>query len=229
MSLIEHINKITYNYFMADFIRARSLDHKEERLKEIKQATEYLFKNNPYHQITLTTIAEQLEWSRANLYKYVSTKEDIFLDISKDKMSNFLNSLLAAFPENNNFSFNVIAEVWSGILNANQDYLIYVSILNTIIETNVTVDRLASFKKAYYDLSFQFAERLSKMINIDSKTAYNVFFDILIFASSICTCCVNNPLIIEATKKINVEVPKIDFVTYIKDFILMKFNWVTKQ
>ena len=43
---------------MADYIRARSYDQKEERLNQIKKATEELFENFPYTEITLSTIAE---------------------------------------------------------------------------------------------------------------------------------------------------------------------------
>ena len=70
---------------MSDYIRARSDEHKEERLSQIKEATAELFAIAPYSEITLTTIAEKLCWSRANLYKYVTTKEEIFLEISAEK------------------------------------------------------------------------------------------------------------------------------------------------
>ena len=62
-------------------------------------------------------------------------------------MSAYYGALLSAFPEGNNFTTEVIAEVWAGIVNANQDYMRYVSYLNPVIETNVTVERLAIFKK----------------------------------------------------------------------------------
>ena len=115
---------------MADYIRARSDEHKEERLSQIKEATAELFASCPYSEITLTTIAEKLGWSRANLYKYVTTKEEIFLEISAEKMAAYYGSLLSAFPEGNNFTPDVITEVWAGIVNANQDYMRYVSYLN---------------------------------------------------------------------------------------------------
>ena len=54
---------------MADFIRARSDEQKEQRLAEIKRATSELFEGHPYHEITLTTIADRLGWSRANLWR----------------------------------------------------------------------------------------------------------------------------------------------------------------
>ena len=62
---------------MAEYIRARSEDQKEERLNQIKDATAKLFETQPFNEITLSTIAEKLGWSRANLYKYVTTKEEI--------------------------------------------------------------------------------------------------------------------------------------------------------
>jgi len=149
---------------MSDYIRARSDEHKEERLSQIKEATSELFASCPYSEITLTTIAEKLGWSRANLYKYVTTKEEIFLEISSEKMSTYYTALLSSFPEGNNFTPEVIAEVWAGIVNANQDYMRYVSYLNPVIETNVTVERLAVFKKKYYDLAYNFCSRLAKML-----------------------------------------------------------------
>ena len=164
---------------MADYIRARSDEHKEERLSQIKEATAELFANCPYSEITLTTIAEKLGQSRANLYKYVTTNEEIFLEISAEKMSAYYGSLLSAFPGGNNFKSDMITEVWAGIVNANQDYMRYVSYLNSVIETNVTVERLAIFKKKYYDLAYAFRDRLAQMLGKSQDTAYKIQLDVL--------------------------------------------------
>ena len=61
---------------MENYIRARTVEQKQERMLEIKTVADTLFKKMPYANITLTTIAEDLGWSRANLYKYVTTKEE---------------------------------------------------------------------------------------------------------------------------------------------------------
>jgi len=55
---------------------------KKERLNQIKEAADSLFAQMPYTEIAITTIADKLIWSRANLYKYVTTKKEIFLEIS---------------------------------------------------------------------------------------------------------------------------------------------------
>lgn len=46
------------------------------------EAADSLFAQMPYTETAITTIADKLIWSRANLYKYVTTKEEIFLEIS---------------------------------------------------------------------------------------------------------------------------------------------------
>ena len=210
---------------MAEYIRARSDEHKEERMTQIKEATAELFENAPYAEITLTTIAEKLDWSRANLYKYVTTKEEIILEIAADKMNAYYGSLLSALPEGCNFSIEVIAEVWAGILNANQDYMRYVSYLNPVIETNVTVERLAVFKKKYYDLANAISDRLSSMIKISQESAYKIQLDVLFYASSNAVCCYKNPLVQEALKKIDITPPPMDFYKDMKDFLKMRLEW----
>ena len=210
---------------MADYIRARSDEHKEERLTQIKEATAERFASCPYSEITLTTIAEKLGWSRANLYKYVTTKEEIFLEISAEKMSAYYGSLLSAFPQGNNFSIDVIAEVWAGILNANQDYMRYVSYLNPVIETNVTVERLAVFKKKYYDFANDFCKCLSRMIGISQDAAYKIQLDVLFYASSNAVCCYKNPLVQEALRQINITPLPMDFYKDMKDFLKMRLEW----
>ena len=61
---------------MTKFIRARNEGQKQERFEEIKAAGRKIFDEKPYSEITISDIAQKLSWSRANLYKYVSTKEE---------------------------------------------------------------------------------------------------------------------------------------------------------
>lgn len=210
---------------MAKYIRARSDEHKEERLSEIKKATASLFKNKPFAEITLTTISEKLGWSRANLYKYVTTKEEIFLEITSDKMESYYSSLISSFSKEKNFSIDVIAEVWAGVLNLNQDYMRYVSYLNPVIETNVTVERLAVFKKKYYEFANVFSNRLSEMLNVAQDVAYKIQLDVLFYASSNAVCCYKNPLVQKALKKIKVSPLPMNFYEDMKDFVKMRLEF----
>ena len=124
---------------MADFIRARSNEQKEQRMTQIKRVAEELFACSSYHEITLAAIAERLGWSRAALYKYVATKEDIFLEICSDKQDEYYDALLTAYPEGSAYSPAVLTEVWTEQLASHRDYLSYCALLFTIIETNSSI------------------------------------------------------------------------------------------
>ena len=64
---------------MSYYIRARSPEQKQERMEAIMAAADKLFQKQPYHQFNMGTIAEELGWSRSNLYKYAATQEEISL------------------------------------------------------------------------------------------------------------------------------------------------------
>ena len=93
-------------------------------MADIKQATAQLYRESPYHEITLTTIAERLGWSRASLYKYVTTKEEIFLELSADARNAYFEDLLAAFPPTFEFNASSIAAIWAQIAEANIDWFV---------------------------------------------------------------------------------------------------------
>ena len=77
--------------------RARSPEKKQERFQQIMDVTNQLFLSHSYHDITLTTIAKKLNWSRGNLYKYVNTKEEIFLELYLEKQNRFIEDLKQSF------------------------------------------------------------------------------------------------------------------------------------
>ena len=214
---------------MLDFVRARSSEQKGLRMEEIKRAADQQFMEKPYHEITLTTIAEKLSWSRANLYKYVTTKEEIFLELSADKWNAYFAALRAAFPAECAYSAEVFAEVWTGILNAHMDYLRYSSILIAIIETNVTVERLAIFKKSYHDQADEISERFASILHITPEEAYEIFLAVHYHAVGMSGYCVVNPLVKQALDLAGVKLQKIDFRKVMKTFIGMNLSYYMKD
>ncbi len=213
---------------MANFKRARSDEQKEQRMNEIKKAAAEMFQDQPYHEITLTTIANKLNITRANLYQYVSTKEEIFLELCADKRDEYYEALKTAFPKDCGYSIPVIAEVWAGLLNAHQEHLHYCDILSTIIETNVSIDRLAAFKKNYYLNAYEVCDRIGSLLNLDRDTAYQIFLNVHYHAVGFHSICRWNPLIEKALEKEKISTPHTDFLKNIKDFILMNLYNYTK-
>ena len=206
---------------MAEFIRARSDEQKAQRLEEIKAVALRQFACRPYHEITLTTVADELGWSRANLYKYVSTKEEIFLLLAGDECRSYFGALMAALPEGCGLDRRVVAEVWAGIANAHRDYFRLGDLLTTIIETNVTVERLAEFKRGYYEQIDAMEERLPKVLGIAPKNVERLLLAVYSHAVGFASGCWANPLIAAALESIGRERPEADFRAEMADFIGM--------
>lgn len=206
---------------VADFIRARSDAQKLQRLEEIKAAARALFNESPYHEITLTTIADRLGWSRASLYKYVATKEEIFLEIAADERDGYTDALMTAFPEACGYSYDTVAEVWASIANAHRDWFRYGDILLSIIETNVGFARLVAFKKAYYESLDVVVARFSTMLGIEDARVKSLLDAVYYHAVGLSGACANSPLIKQALEEIGIAPNTLDFRIEMRDFIGM--------
>ena len=213
---------------MAEFIRARSPEQKEQRLDEIKGAVRRQFAERPYHEITLTTIAEELGWSRANLYKYVTTKEEIFLLLTADECDAYFEALLAALPEGRELSPAETADAWAKVADAHQEYFRLGDLLTTIVETNVTVERLMDFKRGYYAHVAEMREHLPQVIGIGPEHVEPLLLAVYYHATGLVSSCWSNPLIAEALRRLGVERPETDFRAEMRGFIAMCLERYTR-
>ena len=190
-------------------------------MAEIKQAADELFHEKSYHEITLKGISERLSWSHAALYKYVSTKEDIFLELCAVARGEYVSSLLAAYPNGCAYSHEVLAQVRTEQLNSHRDSLAYSDLLFTIIETNVSAERLAEFKRGYYEETDLLSKRFLENLGIEPDRAGQLFNSVLFHAVSINGWCTENPLVAEAMEIAGLEQRVPDFKEEMRDFIEM--------
>lgn len=214
---------------MEEFTRARSEENKRKRYAEIMKAADDLYQSMPYSEITLTKIAEQLSWTRANLYKYVSTKEEIFLSITEEKLLEYYKDLLSAYPEGSTYTPETLSEVWATVLSSHKDYLHYASILTVVIETNVSIERLTAFKKCYIESADTLARRLSANLGISQEAASQLQLSVYHQATGLYGLCTYNPLLKEAMKRLGREYRTAELSKMLKDFILMSLKWTLEE
>lgn len=214
---------------MANFQRARSCAQKEQRMNDIKAAADELFSQLPYQEITLTTIAERLGWSRANLYKYVTTKEEIFLGITADKRDAYSAALLTALPTGCGFSNDTIADVWAGLAAAHRDHFRYGGMLFTVVETNVTLEKLTEFKRGYYhDLDIM-KSQLASVLRVNAARIEDLVNAVYFHGVGLAGSCINNPLVVQAVANLGIERPPANFQASMRDFIAMALNWYQQK
>lgn len=210
---------------MADYIRARSEKQKAERLAQAKAALEHQFATRPYHEISLTTLAEELGWSRTNLYKYVSTKEEVFLAVVGDKRDAYMHALMAALPAGCGFDNATIANVWAGIAAAHREFFRYGDLLYSVIETNVGLDKLREFKRGYYTILAPFCRQMASVLGIGSEHVEAFTNTIYHHAVGLAGSCLNNPAVQQVVAELGITPKPIDFQAEIRDFIAMTLAW----
>lgn len=206
---------------MPTFKRARSAEQKEERMREIKDAAAELFATHPYHEITLTTIAEKLTWTRANLYKYVSTKEEIFLALAEDERDAYYRDLLAAFPEGKAFGPHEAAVTWVSVMDPNREWFRVHDLLFTIIETNVSLERLVAFKRGYFEQMDVLKPRLSTATGVPEDRIEYLMNALHYHAIGLLANCCTLSQVREALAELGVPYQPADFPAEMIEFTEM--------
>ena len=149
----------------------------------------------------------------------MTSKEEIYLELCADKMNAYFDALTAAFPAGCGYTRAVLGEVWAGILAAHTDYLRYADMLGSIIESNVTVERLAAFKRNYYDRVGVVNARFGDLLGISAEEANSLFLAVLYHAIGYNGICYRSPRIREALTLAGITPAPVDFRAELCRFI----------
>ena len=141
------------------FQRARTDQNKEKRWDEIIFSTIDLFKNTPYSKISLTDISKNTSFTRANLYQYVSSKEEIFLKIILKYFISWIDFLERETAEEKNINLDDFLSIWCNSVKKNKELFHLLILLKFVIEENVKLEALVKFK-AELSIHFKSLQRI---------------------------------------------------------------------
>lgn len=200
------------------FIRAKSQENKNIRIQQIMDVTDRLFHEKTYHEITLSVIAEEMNLARGGLYKYVSSKEEIFLMIYLQKQNAMLKDIVRQL-KNRKITPDVLSEVMSKTIYSHLDFIRYHQILNAIIETNVTIERLAEFKLKTYEQTTELFTILQKVLNKDRNKVFDLYLTILYHCVYLYDRVAYQKNYVKAMRLAGLEIEDIDFKEHLSHFI----------
>ena len=205
---------------MSEYIRARSPEQKQERMQAIMTAADTLFAKQPYHQITMGAIAEELGWSRSNLYKYAATQEEIFLALHSAKNRAWIEDLASALSDAP-LPMREFARIWAETTVRHASFLRYQEILISIIESNVTLERLTEFKRDFAAMTPAVNEILSRQCGIDHTAAQGLYLRLLYQAPGLWNHFHCAELTREAIAAAGLPQAEGNFVDSYADFVLL--------
>jgi len=169
---------------MGDFQRARSQEQKEERWDEIIAATLKIFESSDYHAITLSQIAKELSFTRANLYKYVTTKEEIFLQIILRDLETWAQDVKATFATQTNLSIHEFAASWSQLLDRHRRLVELFALLHTILEKNVSLESLIHYKQTFFGHFYRLLDVIQQVLPLLRAERVQAFLQYQLMVSS---------------------------------------------
>lgn len=127
--------------------RARTEEQKNQRLADILSTTEELLDERHYREITLTSIADRLGFSRANLSHYVRSKEEILLLLYVRSLEEMLAEMKCLCATGFGDSVANDSKHLAALVARHTDFGRIGAVLASLIESNVSLECLISCKK----------------------------------------------------------------------------------
>ena len=164
--------------------RARTDDKKNERKEAIYKAALSLFNDKGYEGVSFNAIAVEAGFTKSNMYRYFSSKEDIFLNIFKSLFENWAADCTQKLQTlKQNPEVKKFAETWVASHIPHPQFLDLTTILFVSLEGNSSYEQLLEFKTLSMGLLFQLAVEISKVYpEIEGEKAFR--FLTLSFAAS---------------------------------------------
>jgi AcrR family transcriptional regulator len=147
--------------------RARTEEQKEIREEEIFHAAKTLLLEHGFAEVTLSEIANSVSFSRANLYKYYDSTQNIYLALLGREMLNFSFLFLEKAKRKKSThtkKADVIEEFvrdWVIITEKQACLRLLLSISTTILERNCTEEVFIESKKASTVATITLSEGIS--------------------------------------------------------------------
>jgi AcrR family transcriptional regulator len=152
------------------WVRARSEEQIEYRVREIVDATARLFENYRFEEITFAMIAKEARFTRSNLYRYFKTKEDIFLDLLKHDLANWRMDLVRSLSKST-LSIPEFSELCVDLLLKHKRMIDLFTLLYTTLEQNASLEALTAFKQNVMEELGVTVEHLTRTLPFKSADA----------------------------------------------------------
>lgn len=147
-----------------NWLRATTDEKKEQRKDEIYQAAFSLFLEKGYIDVSFNQIAVQAGFTKSNVYRYYSSKEEIFLNIYLDLFKSWFKSLIShvnkldvdTTPES--FSKSVVKS-----FNKHENFLNLMPFLYVSLEKNSSFESLKFFKSFSKEIIDEFSASFTRV------------------------------------------------------------------
>ena len=116
------------------------------RRRAILDAARSLFARARFGEIKMSEIAERADLAKGTLFIYFPTKEALFLDLYDEEMDEWIEDLLVRFEGGGKWTPARVARAFARSLSERPVLTRLLPLLDGVLETNVSVERIAELK-----------------------------------------------------------------------------------
>jgi len=151
--------------------RARTDEKKNERKEAIHKAAFTLFKKNGYDNVSFNGIASEAGFTKSNMYRYFSSREEIFLNIFAGLFKKWVEDCIEKLQRlDQEETINIFAKTWVESHMSHKQFLDLTPILFVSLERNSSYEQLLDFKKLAKGLLYMLSIEITRIypdIHID--------------------------------------------------------------
>lgn len=145
--------------------RARNTEHKLERREALLAAAREIWDLGSYESTTMAGIGQRAGVSKATVYLYFDTKEQLLLEILREKLEDWFTALDGALDSSfGSWSSDRAAREIALSFEGRRSLVRLLSSLESVIEHNVDVDTLRVFKRWFAGRTSATGQRLERRL-----------------------------------------------------------------
>jgi len=144
--------------------RASTDEKKNERKEAIYKAAFTLFKKNGYENVSFNGIAVEAGFTKSNMYRYFSSREEIFLNVFAVLFEQWFEDCCKKLQQlEQNEAVPVFSQAWVETLMLHPKFLDLTPYLFVSLEKNSSYEQLHVFKSLAKGLLYQITVEISRV------------------------------------------------------------------
>lgn len=148
--------------------RARREAEKAERREAILAAAAALLRSTGFEGFSMSVLARKSGIAKGTLYLYFETREEVLLALYVETLAAWSEALIAGLRDG--MSDADFAALFQATASADPNFLTLRARLESVIEHNVSVERLVEAKRAMRDLVGELAPRVEAVCRLAPST-----------------------------------------------------------
>lgn len=130
--------------------RARSDEQKEQRRRVLLDAAARLHASRSIEEVSLNAIAREANISKANVYRYFESREELFLELALDALEHWSDTVIRRLGSlSPPATEEAAARVFAASIVEHSQFARLSSVLSTVLERNVSTEAVVRFKTRY--------------------------------------------------------------------------------